>query len=95
MAHKGSTRAVIRWLSTETGIWDSAGDRFAVQSLELFTEDAKNWLRDKSTLRGSTIDTADWREVYAAFRADVECEGHESLDGAHMGETVYCDGSCT
>ena len=23
-----------------------------------------------------------------------ECEGHESLDGAHMGETVYCDGSC-
>lgn len=22
------------------------------------------------------------------------CEGHESLDGAHMGETVYCDGSC-
>lgn len=25
---------------------------------------------------------------------DNECEGHESLDGAHMGETVYCDGSC-
>jgi hypothetical protein len=25
---------------------------------------------------------------------DDECEGHESLDGAHMGETVYCDGSC-
>lgn len=23
-----------------------------------------------------------------------ECEGHESLDGAHMGEAVYCDGSC-
>lgn len=23
------------------------------------------------------------------------CEGHESLDGAHMGETVHCDGSCT
>lgn len=22
------------------------------------------------------------------------CEGHESLDGAHMGETVYCDGTC-
>lgn len=25
---------------------------------------------------------------------DPECEGHESLDGAHMGETVFCDGSC-
>lgn len=23
-----------------------------------------------------------------------ECEGHESLNGAHMGESVYCDGSC-
>lgn len=26
--------------------------------------------------------------------ADACCEGHESLAGAHMGETVYCDGSC-
>lgn len=25
---------------------------------------------------------------------DDQCEGHESLDGAHMGESVYCDGSC-
>lgn len=25
---------------------------------------------------------------------DNGCEGHESLDGAHMGESVYCDGSC-
>lgn len=25
---------------------------------------------------------------------EVECEGHESLDGASMGESVYCDGSC-
>ena len=26
---------------------------------------------------------------------DDACEGHESLGGAHMGETVYCDGSCS
>lgn len=25
---------------------------------------------------------------------DNDCPGHESLDGAHMGETVYCDGTC-
>jgi len=25
---------------------------------------------------------------------ELECEGHESLDGAHMSETVFCDGSC-
>jgi hypothetical protein len=24
----------------------------------------------------------------------TECEGHESLAGEHMGETVFCDGSC-
>lgn len=23
-----------------------------------------------------------------------ECEGHESLNGADMGRTVYCDGTC-
>ena len=23
-----------------------------------------------------------------------ECDGHESLNGADMGLTVYCDGSC-
>ena len=22
------------------------------------------------------------------------CDGHESLSGAHMGESVYCDGRC-
>lgn len=36
---------------------------------------------------------------YAAAFPPVDetpaCEGHaDSLDGAHMGETVYCDGSC-
>jgi hypothetical protein len=25
---------------------------------------------------------------------DAQCEGHESLAGAHMGESVYCDGTC-
>lgn len=24
----------------------------------------------------------------------TECEGHESLAGEHMGEDVFCDGSC-
>lgn len=92
MTNKNSTRAVIRNLDVETGIWDSAGNRFSNQSLEGFIASAGSWLRDRSNLKGSTIDSADWAEVYAYFRAD--CEGHESLDGAHMGETVYCDGTC-
>lgn len=24
----------------------------------------------------------------------AECQGHESLAGEHMGEAVYCDGTC-
>lgn len=26
---------------------------------------------------------------------ESQCEGHESLAGHHMGETVFCDGTCT
>jgi hypothetical protein len=34
-------------------------------------------------------------EADALFDDDeAECEGHESLDGANMGVTVYCDGTC-
>jgi hypothetical protein len=32
----------------------------------------------------------EWQDV----TDDDGCEGHESLAGEHMGETVYCDGSC-
>lgn len=28
-----------------------------------------------------------------AFELELECQGHESLNGP-MGTTVYCDGSC-
>lgn len=33
------------------------------------------------------------QRAYAAW-VDGLCEGHESLAGGHMGETVYCDGTC-
>lgn len=68
MAHAGATRAVIRNLSRETGIWDSPGDRFSRQDLQRFIADSKRWLLDKSNLKGSTIGNADWAEVYAYFR---------------------------
>jgi hypothetical protein len=35
-------------------------------------------------------DYGDW----ASDDGDEGCEGHESLNGADMGRTVYCDGSC-
>lgn len=35
-----------------------------------------------------------WDSQFDYVRDIGECEGHESLNGAHMGETVYCDGTC-
>jgi hypothetical protein len=33
-------------------------------------------------------------EALDVYREETECEGHESLNGADMGATVTCDGSC-
>lgn len=33
-------------------------------------------------------------ELEDADDDDTECEGHESLAAEHMGESVYCDGTC-
>ena len=59
--------------------------------------------------RGDDATAADWfkdldewlrkggflpREWQHATDDESACEGHESLAGKHMGETVYCDGSC-
>jgi hypothetical protein len=33
------------------------------------------------------------KAILTTFPAYV-CDGHESLSGAHMGETVLCDGTC-
>lgn len=39
--------------------------------------------------------TAYWQEnLDDSDDSDNECEGHESLNGAFMSESVYCDGSC-
>lgn len=40
------------------------------------------------------LDVMEWMDENRLKIEADECEGHESLDGAHMGETVYCDGSC-
>ncbi len=68
MPHRGATNAVIRNLMVDTGIWDSPGDRFAVQPFEPFVADAKSWLGDRTRLKTSTIESADWPQVYEYFR---------------------------
>jgi hypothetical protein len=39
-------------------------------------------------------DPGDLADAFYAHDEDNQCEGHESLNGAHMGEAVYCDGTC-
>lgn len=66
-------------------------------SWEAFRDDALPWLKDKSELTTKQLEETDWEYVYETFYPEgneKECEGHESLDGAHMGETVFCDGTC-
>ena len=43
---------------------------------------------------GAWADTQEPTDIDDEDDDEDECEGHESLSGAHMGETVYCDGSC-
>lgn len=53
--------------------------------------------KDFRVYHGSVAEVRACCATYAAPKRQEEkpeCEGHESLDGAHMSETVYCDGSC-
>jgi hypothetical protein len=68
------------------------------------------WLMDPQRREyGEFLDAQDDRDpatVYREYRDRIEgapesaeddegcCPGHESLGGAHMGESVYCDGTC-
>ena len=51
------------------------------------------YLRDKRVYKVKASRSSG--RLYASqLTLNWDCEGHESLDGAHMGEVVYCDGSC-
>lgn len=39
--------------------------------LDGFTANAKRWLKEHSNLRASTIDKADWQEVYDYFKGQL------------------------
>lgn len=58
-----------------------------------WTSDEIEWVADVILSLGLTI--REPGEEYESEDDDEnECDGHESLDGAHMGESVTCDGSC-
>lgn len=68
MPHKGATRAVVRNLTKDAGDRREAWESMSLESVEEFTDHAKAWLRDRSELRTSTIENADYAELLQYFR---------------------------
>jgi len=66
----GATGAAARWLQKadpDYGLRD-AWERLPLDTLEHFTRAAKAWLGDRSELRTSTIDKANYAELFRWFR---------------------------
>lgn len=55
-------------------MWETNGERFSVESPEVYADQAKAWLGDNTELRGKTIEEADWPEIYQHFKAQREAE---------------------
>jgi hypothetical protein len=79
------------WLERKIAEW--YGPFFLViedsQGTMLFPYYATAEERDQAAQELSVI-----YDAWAYADDDGGCEGHESLAGAHMGESIYCDGSC-
>lgn len=67
----GATGAVGRWLQKDhpdyglSAVWQ----HMSLDTLENFTRDAKAWLGDRSELRSTTINNADYAELFRYFRS--------------------------
>lgn len=73
---------------------DVSGEHVITTGAWHFTEDKRESEQADSVLVSEEVLELDdgYDEEYDDD--DEGCEGHESLAGEHMGETVYCDGSC-
>lgn len=69
---KGATRSVIRNLHREVSMYREAWEGINRDDMATFTRQAMAWLGDKSELRSSTLNGADWAAVYAHFVAEAE-----------------------
>jgi hypothetical protein len=86
-------RTLLAWeLATGSGLTPAEMVEQVVDEVQAWERAADEAARDARTpvdvLPGADEDSG-WDED-----EDDACEGHESLAGEHMGEAVYCDGSC-
>jgi hypothetical protein len=65
-----------------------AWQHFSLESLEDFTKQAKMYLKDKSNLKGSTIDGADYAELLDYFRELAEWKPSGALEATVLGEKI-------
>lgn len=94
--HGDTVPVPFQYLTVDTRTNDNGETEYVIylNGVGEFSSDDSKALKDLFTAsnthepvtEGSTvINDADWIN---------ECDGHETLSGAHMGETVYCDGRC-
>lgn len=80
-----------RSVAHDPGRWDDNGlcDRELAAVIE--------WLRSRRSLGSVPRDVwlAAWDDTPVDDDEDAGCPGHESLSGGSMGESVFCDGSCS
>lgn len=63
------TAAVLRRLhkTAPDRVWAEIWESFPLTSQDAFRESAVNWLKDRTDMRGRTIDSADWDYIYRHF----------------------------
>lgn len=49
-------------------MWSRVGEQFPTESVEAFSEAAKRYLKDKSSLGGKTLEAANWEELLGEFK---------------------------
>jgi hypothetical protein len=70
--NKAATKHVFRNLQRDLSMWNLVGESFPMDSMESYRDAAKRWLGDKSELSTTTIEEADWTEVYEYFRGETQ-----------------------
>lgn len=74
-----ATRHVRRNIDRETRHMHHAWESFSLESLDLFTADAKRWLGDATELSSATIDSADYAAIYTELSSYNDTESDDTM----------------
>lgn len=77
--NRAATRHVRRNMDRETRPMHHAWESFSLESLTLFTADAKRWLSDNTELASRTIDSADYETIYTELSNYDNTESDDTM----------------